>query len=43
MEGYIRVASRIQEHKTGSFNTTADVKMCAGLISIRAFDKFIKL
>jgi len=25
MEGHITVASSIQEHKTGSFNTTADV------------------
>jgi hypothetical protein len=25
MEGHIRVASSIQEHKTGPFNTTADV------------------
>ena len=25
MEGHIRVASSIQEHKTGTFNTTTDV------------------
>jgi len=25
VEGHIRVASSIQEHKTGPFNTTADV------------------
>ena len=32
-EGHIRVASSIQEHKTGPFNTTADVTTNSVLIS----------